>query len=102
MVALVENVGEIARSDPWLCAEMLRGGVLGQLVRVLHSMHVADKAVPPADDAAGVDIPCYAITKLLPCFASVYEVWAKYFMLNSVQSNMHACSPCKPAPIIRH
>ena len=70
---------------------MLRGGVLGHLVRVLHRMHAPGKAVTPADGAPGAGIPSYdmAIARLLPCFASIPEVWATL-----------RCTPSTPAGLL--
>ena len=80
------SVGTLAGSDPWLCAELLRGGILGLLVRVLHRMAAPDKAVTAADDTLGAGIPSYelAVHYLLPSFASVPEVRASFFAIDTL------------------
>ena len=91
--AMVQGVGDIAHSDPWLCGELLRGGVLGQLVSVLHRMRDPDRGVTPADDTARADIPSYAmaISQLLPCFAAAPEVWAAQSHVRLLQA-FSACA----------
>ena len=73
---MIGEVGNIARSDPWLCAEMLRGGILGEMLSALHRLRIPGQADRPTGDTPGATVSSYTVAAvdLLPCFASVAEV----------------------------
>ena len=76
MQALSKSMSTIVSTSPSIAVDMLREGMLGQLVQLMHQRRFAHKAVNPGDAGPGTKISAYdgLTALLLPIFASIPQV----------------------------